>query len=1388
MTTQSQYYTQTPNFVSATQGEVDPRTGLFSLSMPIANLIGNNNLGPALPLTLSYGPLSTTDLYGFGIGCSLGLSSFDVHNNLLTLSTGEQYPTQGYGSSVKILQKRLDSFTFSCLSPETSPGGKNTYQITYKSGQIELLQLVGDNIYLPLYIYTPAGHGLKLTWKCVQGQLLLQNINDDQGPLCTLAYSASVKITVWPGTLEEYEIQFEFLDGQISKLINLAESKQPLEWDFSFQPVRVGSTSYTLLTKVRAPTGYLQDISYNNQLDFPMQAGGLQALPAVSQYVQTPGFGQPKLITQYSFTPHNYLGSGGDLASWSPTLDYFYNNNMTNYQYGSEQSSYAEDGSLLATTTRTYNSYHLLITELSTQGTCSRETQIAYYAKLATAYDDQVPQCLSPYQQQVTYTDTSKPKGRQTRQEFTSTTYDDSGNILVQATSSYPVLTLDGKCAPQWIATPDGAVTTYVYYDPAGEKDCCPPEPNGFTRFIKTQTVTPAPTQYKDTPTTVASYTYQTLSKPYMGNQQNVIQSVVVALNESHFTNVTFNQDGSIKDSTQLSSKTTTYVDEPNSPEHGRVKHVAGTIYDLNDGTPYTSTIDLTFNVQAASKTEPTALVQTAAFTGFDGCYIQIGKSQSCMSGRTLSVTDRYNNVTSYTYDLLGRILTKTLNSTSDTYKSTTTTSYTLTTTPAPDPRNPPVVTEISTTVTDDHGNAVRTCHDGMGRTIEQWTNDMDAGASDTGYQTQTQTYDNLGRSLVSTAWDYMRKQPGVLADTTPSATSATTLSYNDWGQNHLTTLNTECEAHSDYDPIQLMHSAYTCSYTQQGKVPAATILGKQQVLQDIATFTSTTTHLDSEGTAYGSQIGMFDGLKRLRHMADELNNVTTYTYDAFGRVSTTTLPDNSVVTKTYAPHSKAALITGITVLDGVTGRLYDLGCQEFDSLHRLKSTTSGGIVTTVGGKSTRTGGRTYTYDYTVDGEPTCNAQPTTVTTPNKEVINYTYVPELSNAVNTVNVGDLKQTLEYYSNTDTVSAGAIPGAPPHMPKATGALKSATEAGGMVLQMDYYQSGQLSAETFTPVQQSAKTVSGAAQKSTAYTYSLLGRAQFYTDVGQVQQIYTYNPDGSAHSILDPNLTVELAYDPIGRFKSQKVTDLTSNHSLTTEITLNDFNQEIRRDFYENDSPKPTMSITQHYYNNGQRKSRTTFKPDDAANPLRDEAYIYDSRNRLKTYTCSGSALPEDAYGKPIQKQEFTYDALSNILTCKTTFDGGDDTTTFHYDGNQYDPTQLTLVTHSNPEAGYPAKIDLSHAYDANGRMITDEEGRKLTYDGLGRLQTITDADNIPRQYLYDALDTLVGQVVSDTDTRELYYRSNILVNEISSSTNQNTRFIKMGNSCVGQVTE
>lgn len=75
------------NFLSYTQGNVDPRTGQYGFSMEIPPLNPNDLQGPDLPMQLNFNPLNDSNS-GFGIGWALNLSSYHLDSGMLELHTG----------------------------------------------------------------------------------------------------------------------------------------------------------------------------------------------------------------------------------------------------------------------------------------------------------------------------------------------------------------------------------------------------------------------------------------------------------------------------------------------------------------------------------------------------------------------------------------------------------------------------------------------------------------------------------------------------------------------------------------------------------------------------------------------------------------------------------------------------------------------------------------------------------------------------------------------------------------------------------------------------------------------------------------------------------------------------------------------------------------------------------------------------------------------------------------------------------------------------------------------------------------------------------------------------------------------------------------------------
>lgn len=234
-----------------------------------------------------------------------------------------------------------------------------------------------------------------------------------------------------------------------------------------------------------------------------------------------------------------------------------------------------------------------------------------------------------------------------------------------------------------------------------------------------------------------------------------------------------------------------------------------------------------------------------------------------------------------------------------------------------------------------------------------------------------------------------------------------------------------------------------------------------------------------------------------------------------------------------------------------------------------------------------------------------------------------------------------------------------------------------------------------------------------------------------------------------------LTVSLEYDALGRLSRQSVASTGTEAALVTSLTYDDFGREISRSVA--DSSGVTLEEFRTWLKNSQLETKTTQRNGCM---VREETYEYDARNRLTRYTASGSSLPHDAYGLAMTAQAYRYDALNNLTSVTTILtDGSSDVATYHYE-NVSDPTQQSFVTHTHER--YPHTI--AFAYDTDGRITRDEADRTLGYDATGRLTSVT-SGAASGTYGYDALNRLVSQSVSDGDTRELYYRTGELVNEV-----------------------
>jgi hypothetical protein len=127
-----------------------------TLSLTLLSLAANNQLGPAVDLSLTYDPLSS-DNPGFGTGFTLNLSSYNTATGMLRLSSGERYRVSNHRSAGGSA-KKLNNFIFRKTA--------DAYEVIWKNGVTEVLPGPVSSVSLryPIRITSPTGRLVTLNW------------------------------------------------------------------------------------------------------------------------------------------------------------------------------------------------------------------------------------------------------------------------------------------------------------------------------------------------------------------------------------------------------------------------------------------------------------------------------------------------------------------------------------------------------------------------------------------------------------------------------------------------------------------------------------------------------------------------------------------------------------------------------------------------------------------------------------------------------------------------------------------------------------------------------------------------------------------------------------------------------------------------------------------------------------------------------------------------------------------------------------------------------------------------------------------------------------------------------------------------------------------------
>lgn len=491
------------NFASFITSGVDPRTGTYSCSLSLSNILGNALNGPSLPLSLGFSSLQTGD-FGFGRGWSMSFSSFNRRTFRLNLSNGASHNAVVSDKNFVITDKKVKDL-------KTSRAG-NDLIIEHKSGILEVLSNPGLNWdeWLVSKIYSPNGRALHLIYGVVGNRRLLREIRDETQTLLTVDIprgSMSVRsITLWPTSSgDNLVFRFQQQNNDLTKITLLPDDGATASWRISYQTVN----GLRLISRLELPTDGIEQITYKSSALLLPYGAPVTVLPAVQSHTSFPRSDQPPITREYSYSARNYLGYGSD-AGWRNDGDNLYRA-IGNYKYETYEDLVVGSGSskrTLRRTKRVYNRFHLQVEETVNQNGKTVRNRTEYHEKPGLSFENQPGNFQLPAKVETSWFDAAKPDV--VRIETTLTEYDDFGNILKKV-------------------SPAGTTEVFEYY-PVGESDGCPADAFGAVRWLKQKTLIPAPDR-APAPTLITVYRYAELpsASPERGTflalaQESVLQ------------------------------------------------------------------------------------------------------------------------------------------------------------------------------------------------------------------------------------------------------------------------------------------------------------------------------------------------------------------------------------------------------------------------------------------------------------------------------------------------------------------------------------------------------------------------------------------------------------------------------------------------------------------------------------------------------------------------------------------------------------------------------------------------------------------------------------------------------------------------------------------------
>ncbi len=906
------------NFMSAVNAGVDPRTGMYSCSVSLPGVAANNLCGPTVGLGISFSPLNPVDA-GFGIGWSLTTTRFDVRRSRISLSSGESFRVDTFiAGKATYKDRKLRTF-------DLFQRGPDSYVIVHKSGMTEWLEVIAgsEGVAVLTEVHSPEGYLVVLQQRGGNGIVQLESMTDGTGRvLLSIAYELThAAVTLHPGTAQASTFTFHFGNDRLDRLA-LPEGYGD-GWVFGYELLPVVSPrgqqsawrkllgwlglgerpradpEMLLLKSVIVPTGGREEVDY--KWDGHALPGGanrpLSHMPYVVECRRDPGHNQPVMRTRYMYSDNrNYFGFGA-VNDWLDDEDNLYRIVMApgqRYEYSSTQIQY--DGIEPARTVeRTFNRFHLMTSEITSQDGCVKEVATVYGEDPEAPFENQPPWCQLPIEVRTMFSVAGRAD---TLVVEDKTTYDEHGNVLSR---------VDAR----------GAMEYFSYFPVEGEEGACPADPLGFVRFLKEKRSQPP--AGSEGSVRVTRFVYARLSSRATGGTFHIVSAGGALYEEL--------ADGRLEEREKTSQ---TYIDD-SGDFHGRPHRVVAHHGGLEDAAEYAYYLPVT-EKNARGEDVPTLVTETIKTAGRGAASLQtkVSFALSLHSGFPVMDQGPDGGIMRYAYDHLGRDTVQIVAAGSE-WEAATSSQYVLAHGASGFGR------------TSVKGLYTYVALDGFGTPISAFVRDWNGDGED--HEIWRASFDGLGRKVSETTTDTgvpvaTRPPPYGVGENVPVETVEIALTshyrYDGWGTCVEVVESNGSITCQSIDPVNRVAESWNEAETLEGRLRGCrtrttnTVSGKPWRV-DV---------LDRAGTVVTRREYSYDGLDRVTMEVVSApgwaNKVTTYRYDFYDRLIETTLTDGALVTQVYAPDTAGARVTSVAIHHPSLGdEPVGLGKQAYDSLGR---------------------------------------------------------------------------------------------------------------------------------------------------------------------------------------------------------------------------------------------------------------------------------------------------------------------------------------------------------------------------------------------------------------------------------------------------------------------